>query len=246
MRKIRPFMDKNIIKVLTGIRRSGKSVMLQLIQEELKNSGVKENEILTFNFEDMAYVDLTDAQKLNDLVMASILENPTIRYLFFDEIQEVQDWERCVNSLLSKGQFDIYITGSNARLLSGELATYLAGRYIEIHVFPFSFAEFIELYKHEVETKSIDSYFTMFLQFGGFPFIRHFFAEPAAISDYLKDIYNFLQYGQLIFYNIYALLQINGDINITQRLIFSLCKTAEKVGKNDVGIRIQIRRYLRY
>jgi len=117
MRKIRPFMDKNIIKVLTGIRRSGKSVMLQLIQEELKNSGVKENETLTFNFEDMAYVDLTDAQKLNDLVMASILENPTIRYLFFDEIQEVQDWERCVNSLLSKGQFDIYITGSNARLL---------------------------------------------------------------------------------------------------------------------------------
>jgi uncharacterized protein len=230
MRKIRPFMDKNIIKVLTGIRRSGKSVMLQLIQEELKNSGVKENETLTFNFEDMAYVDLTDAQKLNDLVMASILENPTIRYLFFDEIQEVQDWERCVNSLLSKGQFDIYITGSNARLLSGELATYLAGRYIEIHVFPFSFAEFIELYKHEVETKSIDSYFTMFLQFGGFPFIRHFFDEPAAISDYLKDIYNSVLIKDVMKRNQFR------DLDLLERvLLYVIAHVGETFSANSIS-----------
>ena len=190
MCKIRPFMDKSIIKVLTGIRRSGKSVMLQLIQEELIESGHGEYQILTINFEDMAYAHLSQSSKLHEFVMAHYELNPELKYLFFDEIQEVVDWEKCINSLLSKNKFDIYITGSNANLLSGDLATFLAGRYINIHVYPFSFQEFIALYNEDIAPESIEDLFSQYLQVGGFPFVQHFIHEPSAISQYLKDIYS--------------------------------------------------------
>lgn len=124
MRKVRPFIDKSLIKVIKGVRRCGKSVMIQLIQAELKKVGIKEQQMLVINFEDMSFASLTDATSLHYEVMRKYSTNPKLKYLFFDEIQEVKEWEKCINSLLSKGQFDIYITGSNANLLSGELATF--------------------------------------------------------------------------------------------------------------------------
>lgn len=190
MRKIRPFMNKQLVKVLTGIRRCGKSVMLQLIQDELKKNGAKENQFLALNFEDMAYSTLTNAETLHRTIIEKAEENPKLKYLFFDEIQEVKDWEKCINSLLSKGLFDIYITGSNAKLLSGELATYLAGRYVEINVFPFSFKEFLALYNDDDSHETLDTHFNRYIQIGGFPFVSHFADEPTAISQYLKDIYS--------------------------------------------------------
>ncbi len=230
IRKVRPFMDKQVIKVLTGIRRCGKSVMLDLIQEVLKERGVKEHQILALNFEDMANADLTEAAKLHEAVMAKATENPELRYLFFDEIQEVEEWERCINSLLSKGAFDIYITGSNAKLLSGELATFLAGRYIEIHVFPFSFEEFTALYQREGEHQTIDWQFDRYIQFGGFPFLRHFSEEPAAVAQYLKDIYSSVLIKDVMKRNQFR------DVDLLERiLLYVIAHVGETFSANAIS-----------
>ena len=147
MQQIRPFFDKEVIKVLTGIRRCGKSVMLQLIQNELVENGVKPNQIMHFNFESFANAHLCQARALYDEIVKKKQSIEGKIYLFFDEIQEVNEWERCINSLRVDLDCDIYITGSNAKLLSGELASLLSGRYVEFEISPFSFAEFCELYR---------------------------------------------------------------------------------------------------
>lgn len=231
MNKVRPFMNKNIIKVLTGIRRSGKSVMLQLIQEELKDLGCKDNQMITLNFEDMTYAHLTQASKLHEFVMERFEKNPDLRYLFFDEIQEVADWEKCINSLLSKNQFDIYITGSNAKLLSGELATFLAGRYIEIHVLPFSFKEFIALYEVDnAPPQAIDVIFNQYLQVGGFPFIHHFINEPAAIAQYLKDVYSSVLIKDVMKRNQFR------DVDLLERiLMYVIARIGETFSANSIS-----------
>lgn len=230
MNKVRPFMDQQLVKVITGIRRCGKSVMLQLIQEELQHQGVKEDQILALNFEDIANLELTEALKLHESVMARAVENPGLRYLFFDEIQEVEAWERCVNSLLSKGKFDIYITGSNANLMSGELATYLAGRYIEIHLFPFSFAEFIQLNEQEDGSKSVDEFFDQYLLKGGFPFLKHFSHEPEAASQYLKDLYNSVLIKDVMKRNQFR------DVDLLERiLLYVIAHVGETFSANAIS-----------
>ena len=128
MRRIRPFMENELVKVLPGIRRSGKSVMLELVKQELCESGVSPSQFISINFEDMRYFHLQTAKALHDEITTRVAEMDGKVYLFFDEIQEVKDWEKCVNSLRVSLDCDIYITGSNAKLLSGELATYMGGR----------------------------------------------------------------------------------------------------------------------
>ena len=145
MSRIRPFIGNDLIKVLTGIRRSGKSVMLDLIKEELCTSGVDSSQFISINFENMCNAHLCTAVALHNEIICRASEIKGKVYLFFDEIQEVDAWEKCINSFRVELDCDIYITGSNAKLLSGELATYLAGRYVEFVVYPFSFAESIEL-----------------------------------------------------------------------------------------------------
>ena len=145
MSRIRPFIGTELIKVMTGIRRCGKSVMLELIKQELTESGVSPTQFVSINFEDMSYSHLQTAQALHDEITKRAKEIGGKVYLFFDEIQEVKDWEKCINSLRVSLDCDIYITGSNAKLLSGELATYLGGRYVEFVIYPFSFGEFMEL-----------------------------------------------------------------------------------------------------
>lgn len=143
LNKIRPFINKDIVKVITGIRRSGKSIMLLIIQQELSRQGISPSQILHLNFEDMANARLCDAQNLNQWVTERAKEITGKVYLFLDEIQEVREWERVVNSLRVSVDINIYITGSNAKLLSGELATYLAGRYVQFTIYPFSYQEFL-------------------------------------------------------------------------------------------------------
>ena len=135
MSRIRPFIGTDLIKVMTGIRRCGKSVMLELIKQELMESGVSPEQFISINFEDMSYSRLQTAQALHDEITkrAAAMEGKV--YLFFDEIQEVKDWEKCINSFRVSLDCDIYITGSNAKLLSGELATYLGGRYVEFVIY---------------------------------------------------------------------------------------------------------------
>ena len=134
--RIRPFIGSDLIKVMTGIRRCGKSVMLELVKQELTESGVNPSQFISINFEDMRYSHLQTAKALHDEVTARAAKMDGKVYIFFDEIQEVKDWEKCVNSLRVSLDCDIYITGSNAKLLSGELATYLGGRYVEFVIYP--------------------------------------------------------------------------------------------------------------
>lgn len=190
MSRIRPFIGTDLVKVMTGIRRCGKSVMLDLIKEELKESGVPETQFIAFNFEDMRNANLCTAQALHCEVVNRTSEISGKVYLFFDEIQEVTDWEKCINSLRVEMDCDIYITGSNARLLSGELATVLGGRYVEFTIYPFSYAEFMELYKDIFPDITDSVVFQKYLTLGGMPYLAnlHFVEEPS--RQYLTDVYN--------------------------------------------------------
>ena len=141
MQQIRPFMNHPLVKVITGIRRCGKSVVLQLIVEELERQGVSKEQIVYMNFESFEWMDITNAKALY-LYIKSKVEHISGRiYILLDEIQEVQEWEKAVNSFLADWDVDVYITGSNSRLLSSELSTYPAGRYVNFQILPLSFQE---------------------------------------------------------------------------------------------------------
>lgn len=186
MRRIRPFMNNDLIKVLTGIRRSGKSVMLELIQEELKAMGVSDKQFICLNFENLNNAHLCDYKALHKYISEKVNDSDKKMYLFLDEIQEVESWEKCINSLRVEFDIDIYITGSNAKMLSGELATYLAGRYVEFVIYPFSFAEFM-LLKGEKDSKTA---FMNYIRFGGMPFLKNLNYEWTPSKQYLEDLYN--------------------------------------------------------
>lgn len=190
MKRIRPFIGTELIKVLTGIRRSGKSVMLDLIKEELQSQGISEVQFISINFENMSNAGLCTAEALHQEIMDKVSKLEGKAYLFFDEIQEVEGWERCINSFRVEIDCDIYITGSNAKLLSGELATYLAGRYVEFVIYPFSFEEFIELYRTVVPDATIQSTFARYLIVGGMPYLSNLRYEEQPCRQYLQDIYN--------------------------------------------------------
>ena len=198
MARIRPFIDGDLIKVLTGIRRSGKSVMLELIKDELRARGVTEEQLVAFNFEDMRNVQLCTAEALHDELVRRAASIKGKIYFFFDEIQEVERWERCVNSLRVEMDCDIYITGSNAKLLSGELATYLAGRYVEFIIYPFSFSEFLALY-HSVEPDAdTRTCFDRYLTFGGMPYLANLRFDETACRQYLRDLFNSVELKDIV------------------------------------------------
>ena len=193
MSRIRPFIGSEVIKVMTGIRRSGKSVMLELIKEELLESGVSAQQFISVNFEDMRNASLCKAEALHEEILARAAGQKGKVYLFFDEIQEVIDWEKCVNSLRVALDCDIYITGSNAKLLSGELATYLGGRYVEFIIYPFSFGEFLELYRVSAPQESIPQCFQKYLLFGGMPYLANLQYAEEPSRQYLTDLFNSVQ-----------------------------------------------------
>ena len=198
MARIRPFIDGDLTKVLTGIRRSGKSVMLELIKDELRARGVTEEQLVAFNFEDMRNAQLCTAEALHDELVRRAASIKGKIYFFFDEIQEVERWERCVNSLRVEMDCDIYITGSNAKLLSGELATYLAGRYVEFIIYPFSFSEFLALY-HSVEPDAdTRTCFDRYLTFGGMPYLANLRFDETACRQYLRDLFNSVELKDIV------------------------------------------------
>ncbi len=196
--KIRPFIGKDLIKVFTGIRRSGKSVMLELIKDELLESGVKSKNIISFNFELISNSRLRTAEALHEELSQLIKPSKNKVYLFFDEIQEVVNWEKCINSCRLEFDCDIYITGSNAKLLSGELATYLAGRYVEFVIYPFSFEEYIKAKK--INNSEIDTAkeFQNYLKTGGMPFLTNLQNNIEASEVYLQDLYNSVVFKDVI------------------------------------------------
>ena len=190
MQRIRPFINTDLIKVFTGIRRAGKSVMLELVKNELKESGIGEENFLCINFEQFSNSQFLDVESLYKKITDFQKNTKGKIYLFFDEIQEVEGWEKCINSCRVDFDCDIYITGSNAKLLSGELATYLAGRYVEFVIYPFSFAEFFEMNLIKNPNADKATCFMQFLKTGGMPFLSNFPDDDSAKSQYLIDVYN--------------------------------------------------------
>lgn len=198
MKRIRPFFGNDLVKALIGLHRSGKSVMLDLIKEELCASGVSSSQFISINFENMRNAHLCTAVALHDEIIRRASEIKDKVYLFFDEIQEVDAWEKCINSFRVELDCDIYITGSNAKLLSGELATYLAGRYVEFVIYPFSFAEFIELYRTIFPNADIRQCFSKYLRAGGMPYLSNLRYDEAASRQYLRDLFNSVELKDIV------------------------------------------------
>lgn len=190
IQRIRPFIGNELIKILTGMRRSGKSVMLDLIKDELRGQGISDDNFISFNFESLANTKFCNARALYGELSRRIASISGKSYLFFDEIQEVTDWERCINSARVDFNCDIYITGSNAHLLSTELATYLGGRYTEFVIYPFSFQEYLIGRKQAATRIDPAKEFHSYLELGGMPFLINLHEEREASLQYLRDVYS--------------------------------------------------------
>ena len=178
--------DKQVIKVVTGVRRCGKSTLMTLYQEYLKKEGVSDEQIISINFEDYDYIDLLEPKNFHAYVKEKLLQG-RMTYFFFDEIQNVKDYERVIDSLYIKPNVDIYITGSNAYMLSSDLATLLSGRYIEIKMLPLSFKEYVEASGDEYD---LARKYRRYIETSSFPYTLALTQQPANIRDYLSSIYN--------------------------------------------------------
>ena len=185
---ISKYIDKPLVKVISGIRRCGKSVLLTQLINLIRERGVSEDQIHYLNFESFDFVEYNTALKLYDY-LKSKLKIEGRHYLFLDEIQEVDGWEKAINAFLVDFDVDVYITGSNSRLLSGELATYLAGRYIEIPVFTFSFKEFLAI-KGDKAVLSVKEEFDKYLHLGGFPIVHANNFDEETAYNVVLDIYS--------------------------------------------------------
>ena len=184
LQKLIQWKDEQVIKVVTGMRRCGKSTLLMQYQDYLKSIGVEDDQIIAINFEDLEYEELCEYKVLYDYLKERLLSDKTT-YIFLDEIQKVPQFEKVVDSLYIKSDTDIYITGSNAYMLSGELATLLSGRYVEISMLPFSFQEYCQLNRKPQEDAFAD-----YMKFGGLPLVASMKDAPDKIDTYLEGIYN--------------------------------------------------------
>jgi len=188
--KIVEFIDKPFVKVITGIRRSGKSTILMLLKSELQKRGITNEQIIYINFESFSYSHIDNAETLYAFIQKK-LSSKKRHYIILDEVQEVDKWEKAVNSFLVDFNADIYISGSNSHLLSSELATFLAGRYIEFHIYPLSFKEYLEFkQQRNLEEVDIGQEFEYFLRMGGFPVLHTADYSFEAAYKIVFDIYS--------------------------------------------------------
>lgn len=165
-------------------------MMMELVKQSLRENDVPETNIISINFDNLQFAELLDYKKLHDHIMQKAHGSTGTVYVFLDELQEVQAWEKCVNSLRSQSHFDIYVTGSNSHLLSSEYATYLAGRYVSFTIYPFSFKEFTDVYRQKKGTASVSEMFTSFIEFGGMPGLSQLELNADVTAPFLQDIYN--------------------------------------------------------
>lgn len=186
--QIVPLIDKNLIKVLTGVRRSGKTVLLSQIQDYLLKNGRSKSQIINISLESKKNKKFKDGDVLYEYLISACEKLNAKAYIFLDEIQVVSGWEEVVSSLLVDLDCDIYITGSNSKLLSGELATLIAGRYIQIHVYPFTLSEAKQMLEQNGKFKSDEALFQDYLKYGGLP--MRFSLEEISLEAYLSDTYD--------------------------------------------------------
>lgn len=221
LQKIIPFIDKPLIKVIIGVRRSGKTVLLSQVREHIQAAGIENERIVDINFESFANRKYQTADALYEHVLQKSKAVSGKRlYLFFDEIQEVSDWQKVINSFSVDIDCDIYITGSNSNLLSGELATYIAGRYVHFTVYPFTFSEYLELKGGAGVTFPMsfprvftteETYFDDYLRFGGLP-QRFLLEDEQSIRVYLDDVFNTIVVKDIIARNKIS------DVDLLRRL----------------------------
>lgn len=186
--KIRDLYDSDLIKIIVGVRRSGKSILLMQIKEELLEKGIKEDHIIYVNFEDYDYIDYTDPKKFHQFVK-DLIKDQDKYYLLFDEIQNVLDFEKVVNSFRATMNVSIFLTGSNSKVLSSDLSTFLAGRYISIKIMPFTFSEYLLLQESNGIEKDREEAFLEFVEWGGMPQIYNAKSMDER-KMYLRDLYN--------------------------------------------------------
>jgi len=212
--QVTDFIDKPFVKVISGIRRSGKSILLMQTIEALKQKGVNEKNIIYINFESFRYAEITNAKQLYEKIASKIVNNDRY-YILLDEIQEVDKWEKAINSFRIDFNADIYITGSNSHLLSSELATYLSGRYIQIPVYTLSFSEFLDFRKEYSNNKVKDVYeeFENYLRLGGFPSIH---AGSYTNGQAYKIVYDI--YSSVILRDVIQRFKIR-DIELLERVV---------------------------
>lgn len=189
--QLEPFINTPFVKILTGVRRCGKSTILLMLIENLKKQGVPENQIIHFNFDSMKYDNIKNCKLLYNVISEKI--KPGVKnYIFLDEVQEIENWERTVNSIMTDFDADIYVTGSNSKMLSSEISTYLTGRYVSINVYPLSFSEYLDFkksYSNE-SSSNLKNDFARYLKFGGFPAINLRKFTQDETYTIVKDIYN--------------------------------------------------------
>jgi uncharacterized protein len=189
IRQISPFIGKPVIKVITGIRRCGKSTFLKMIAQSLTESGVMPGNIILINKDSLEFDFIKNYLDLNNYVKHRIKDLTGEIYLFIDEIQEIDGWEKAVSGFLADKTADLFITGSNSRLLSSELATYISGRYIEFKIYPLTFSEFLK-FREGKDTGNLDKEFGLFMKYGGFPGIHHMEYDDEVIEQYVSSLYN--------------------------------------------------------
>ena len=186
LNKLIALKDKHIIKIVTGIRRCGKSTLFDIYQEYLLKNGVDKEQIISINFEDYDYEELTEPHKLHTYIKDKLIHNKK-NYIFLDEIQNVKDFHKVVDSLFIKNNVDLYITGSNSYMLSSEIATLISGRYIEIKMLPLSFKEYVLSTGDE---NNLSYKYKEYIESSSFPYVLELKNQPKEIKDYLDGILN--------------------------------------------------------
>ena len=180
--------DKSLVKAITGVRRCGKSSLLDLYKEYLLSTGIKPDAIIHINFESMEFDNIRDYRQLNEYVSKRV-SGEDMTYVLLDEVQTIFEWERAVNSLRLNEKLDIYITGSNGRMLASDLSTLLAGRYIEIHMLPLSFMEFLD-FNYKETRDDLPERFNCYIEFGGLPGLTELWNLETMLRPYINGIYN--------------------------------------------------------
>ncbi len=195
--KIMAYTDTPFVKVLTGVRRCGKSTILKMIMEKLQNErSIPKEQIVSMRFDSMEYDDM-NAKQMFETVKAKLCDGGRT-YFFFDEVQEIDGWEKVVNSLASDYDVDIYVTGSNSRMMSSEISTYLTGRYISFRIFPLSFEEYLTFRKEYTELKDVHTELADYIRLGGFPATHLRAYSQDEVYTIVRDIYNSTIFSDIV------------------------------------------------
>ena len=194
--KILAYRDTPFVKVLTGVRRSGKSTILKMLMQKIEESGIQKEKIVSYRFDSLEYENMSAKEMFQELKGRLMKDERT--YLFLDEVQEIEGWEKVVNSLGSDYNVDIYVTGSNSRMMSSEISTYLTGRYVSFRIFTLSFAEYLEFVEKYREVTDVHKELANYLKIGGFPAIHLQDYTDEEVYTIVKDIYNSTIYSDIV------------------------------------------------